>query len=463
MNLLFDFLKYLGEPEREKLKALKLKGVMLQVWQLMHKQVKEGNFDKSKMLAAMDISSSHLDKITSELLAKCYDELFQKDSLKLLHFLGNRAAYLKHFHAELNRCLKYVKENLVVDEQARFYKKCIDLIQVGIPIAYRDEEVLKKLGDKYLALFKGDRKKHAALAVGCKLTLARIDVLFASGDMHKEEASIKKRIDELAPLTKGAEEELVFDFYWMKMFFYHANEKFSEAISVVNEGVSALNKVTSELKEMHIYRFELKSAEFLYYLSRFDESYACYEMLISSPLFAKLPDSGFHVTKYVQICLITGHLNEAKNILDERLSNHRDKIAEWITPRDIFSLIKYYLFAGQFEDAFRFIQLGAEKNPKGKYFQYEVELRNLQIAYFYLTGQEPTALDLCHSSIKYLRNHGYGVKNSGYPHFYILTEAIIKKKTAARLFTTKQEQMLLRYQTGSYAVYGKLLYRMLNS
>ncbi|MDB5283661.1 MAG: hypothetical protein JWO06_2736, partial [Bacteroidota bacterium] len=440
MNLLFDFLKYLKKPDQVKIKALMLKGTQAEVWEQVQKQAKEGVFNKDLLLKELKISSSHFDKVTSELLAKCYVLLFGDDSIKLLHFLTNQIVYIKHFYSEMNRRSNQAKKTMSREEQALFYKKCMNLIQVGIPIIHRDEKVMKKLSEKYLALFKGEEKKHAALAVRCKLLLLKIDFLFAAGNISDEAKAIEKEIDDLGALIAGADEELVFDYHWTKIFYYHALEKFASAIKMVKEALLALSKTTGDLKDIHVLRFELKSAEFQYYIGQFDESYYNYHNLINTALFANIPDSGFQVTKYIQICLITERIEEAERIIEQRLGHLRDKLSDGIMPRDIFSFIKFYLFKGDYEEAFRFIQLGFEKNPKGKYFQYEIELRNLQTACLYLTGQEPTALDICRRSIKYLRNHGYGINNSDFPHFYILTEAIFKKKNGARPFTPKQEK-----------------------
>jgi hypothetical protein len=150
-------------------------------------------------------------------------------------------------------------------------------------------------------------------------------------------------------------------------------------------------------------------------------------------------------------------------MLGDKLKNLDDGQMQLMVPRDIFSFIKYFLFNGQYEEAFKFIQLGFEKNPKGKYFQYEIELRNLQTAYFFLSGKQEVAVQGCARHIKYLRFHGYGQNKSDYPYFYVLTRAIFDKKTGGGDLTAKEKQMLERYQRGSYAIYGRLLLKMLDS
>ena len=87
MNLLFDFLKHLQEPEKKKIKQLALKGRSEEVWWLINQQVERFQFDREKIETTLDISSAHFDKITSQLLSKCYKQLFSDNGLALLTFL----------------------------------------------------------------------------------------------------------------------------------------------------------------------------------------------------------------------------------------------------------------------------------------------------------------------------------------------------------------------------------------
>ena len=73
------------------------------------------------------------------------------------------------------------------------------------------------------------------------------------------------------------------------------------------------------------------------------------------------------------------------------------------------------------------------------------------------------AVQMCNKHIKYLRSHGYGIKQSDFPFFYVLTKTMHEKKQLGKKFSAKENEMLQRYQLGSYAVYGKLLLKMLES
>ena len=460
MNLLFDFLKHLQEKEKQKLKSLVLKGRSEEVLLLMNQQVQSMQFERETIQAALGISSAHLDKITSQLLSKCYEHLFGANNIELLLFLSERAAFVKQYYQEMKRQMSYAEANFTKKQLAEFYKANVNFIHFNMPIIHKDEEVLKMLAHKYLAI---EKNKNSKLLIECKLMYVQIDKQFAASTIKAKEVEMKREIERLGKLPNDADEELAFSFYWLKIYFNNAIEDFKQSLVVTSEALTVLRKFKSTQNHIQILRVELKQAELLYYLSRFEESFQNFEKWMKAPQTGKLPDYSYYSTKYLQVCLITNHLQEAKNVLAEKETLPMPHLKQALLPRDIISFAKYYLFSRQYDEAFDFIQLGFEKNPKGKYFQYEVELRNLQTAYFFLTNQKDIAVQMCAKHIKYLRAHGYTIRDSDFPYFYVLTKAIYEKKRRSHKLSNKETDMLQRYQLGSYAVYGKLLLKMLES
>ena len=460
MNLLFDFLKHVQEPERKKIKLLALKGRSEEVWRLINQQVERFQFDREKIKTTLDISSAHFDKITSQLLAKCYQQLFGDDGLRLLSFLSERTGFSKHYYQEVKRQITVAEKKFSKKQLAEFYKANVNFIHFNMPIIYKDEKVLRQLANKYLTI---EKNKNARLLIECKLMYVQIDKLFAAAKIKAQSKIVWGKIEALGKLPTDANDELTFAYYWLKIYFNNAIEDFAQSAVVSREAVVALKKFKSPQNEVNLLRVELKLAELLYYLNNFEESFAGFASRMETPQAQRIPDNAYYSTKFFQVCLITNHLDEAKKILDEKVLLPMKQLREILLPRDIISFAKYYLFTGELDEAFDFIQLGFEKNPKGKYFQYEVELRNMQTAYFYLNNQKPLAVQMCNKHIKYLRSHGYGTKVSDFPFFYVLTKAMYDKGRRGKKLSAKENEMLERYQHGSYAVYGKLLLKMLAS
>jgi hypothetical protein len=460
MNLLFDFLNNAPKFDKQRLETLAVKGRSAQVFEMLKQQTQKKELDREAIEKKLQISSAHFDKITSQLLSRCYEHLFGNDKSRLLEFLSHQGAFVKHFYQELKRQTNFAEANYARKELAEFYKNAINLIHFNMPIIHKDEAVLRILAVKYLAI---ERNKNAKLLIECKLMYVFIDKLFAAARIKQDAEKVRKQIDKLGPLPDDADEELTFAYWWLNTYFFNATENFDSSLKASKEAIRALKKFNSPLTAKYLLRMELKVAELNYYLSNFEEAFEGFEKWMNTELAREIPDSRFYATKHLQICLITGNLVAAKRVFADQFEKPASQLKEIIAPRDIISFAKYYLFNEQYDQAFDFIQLGFAKNPKGKYFQYEVELRNMQTAYFFLTKQKKLAVQMCNKHIKYLRSHNYGVRVSDFPYFYILTKAIYNKTENGKKFNAREQDMLNRYQIGSYAVYGRLLLKMLNS
>jgi hypothetical protein len=462
MSLLFDFLKNLPAADRNKIVSQTFKGKTDAVFRAIIAQTETGVYEREKIQGALNLSGSHFDKITSELLSKCFAVLYPEGGLPLLNYLSMRVAFNKLFYKELSKQMKQVALLNNKKQKADFYKGAINHIHFNLPIINKNSKVLAALGKEYIAAAPSQEKPDAILWVNCRTLYNKIDNLFAASKVKEKAPEIFKELQQLGNAYTIKNHELLFEYYWVVLYYYMAIEDFSKAADIATEAIEHLQQHPHENSALNILRLELKLSELYYFSSRFDESYQKYRSVFTGPQADIIPERGYHTTKYIQICLITGNLKDAKLQIDKMRAFYGKNLEETLPVRDIFSFIKYYLFAGDYDNAFRFIQLGFQRNPKGKYFQYEVELRNLQVALFYLTGRPHEALQMCERNIKYLRAHGHPVKDSNYPYFYILTRAIFEEKTTGRKFKSIEEEKMQRYLQGSFGVYGQLLLKMKN-
>lgn len=456
MNLAFNFLKYLHEQEQKQLSSIKLKGNALLLLNKMNAQIATNTCNRAAIQKELKLSDSHFDKLSSELLSAVYAHLFGNHALNLLRYLSEQSVYVKHFYAELKRQLKQIAKEPRKETKATFYYTCFNYILQYMPAMYKDEAVLKKLGALYL---QHTLNKNAVFLIDIKLVQVKIERLFAAAKMAGQKEKIAANLKKLEKHLLNANEEEAFTYYWTKLYYYNAIEDFHFSLSVSREAIDVLRKYKSKQNSINLFRLELKVAELLYYISSFDESFKAFDALMQNPLIKEVPDQGYYNTKFLQICLITDKLKRAKQIITANIRSHTALYKNTMLPRDLISCAKYYLFSGEYNKAFEFIQLGFEKNPKAKYFQYEIELRNLQTAYFFLSGQREVLPALCNRNLKFLRSHNYSAKQSDFPHFYMLTKTLLRK--APERLSASEQQMLKRYQKGSYGVYGKLLLKMM--
>lgn len=461
MNLLYEFLHHLPDEQKKLLEKLKTKGTTAEVFQLVSQQANNGQFSRESILRISGITNAHFDKITSEVLQKCYGFLFDKNVYELLLFLSKKGVYAKHYYKEQKKIQLQIFKSGSTSEKKKFLRACINHIHLNMPIVLKDKKVLDSLCKQYVQLHTGQEKETASKWALCRTTYHQIDLLFAASVIKDDPTAVLRNLKKLPPPNTLANSILQFECYWVWIYYYVAIEDFAKAISLAEEAIQQISKYRSSENETNSLRLKMKVAELYYFTNRFEDSYSSLSNVFDARLAETLPEYGYCLTKYIQICCITGHLHHAQEQIGKIAAYYSGRLDEALPVRDAISFAKYYLFAGEYDRAFHFIQLGFQKNPKAKYFQYEIELRNLQTACFFLSGEKPEAVQMCERHIKFLRSHGYGVKESNYPYFYVLTKAIYLHQTDGRQFNATETEKWQRYQQGTYALYGKLLERML--
>ncbi len=459
MNLLFIFLKNVKDPERPKLNAISPRGRMGEVWRMMNAQIGNPDIDKQAILHATGITPAHLDKITSELLARCYQEIFGDDEIALLDYLSCRVSMNRLFYAALPRYLKIKAETADKIGNISFVKQCLDMIQGNMPLVYRDEKTIRDLANRYLSLHTGQDKKSAAFFIECRLMSNKMERLFAALEFADRKDEIRKDLEALGRPEGKYNITAVLEYFKLWIYFYQAAYEHEEGLHFAQKAKDFLQPFSNEKNARDILRIDLKINEFMYFTSRFDQAYDRYHTLMTSADPALIPDFFYHQTKYLQLAMITGNMETARQVFAKLFKDYGERVAELMLVRDAVTYVKYCLLDRDYETAFTYLQLGFERNFKATYFQYELELRYLQTAYFYLTGQQDIALDTSHKHIKFLRNNGYTTTNSEYPKYFTLIKAIFTRN--GRPLRAQHLSTYERFQKGSFAVYGLLLKRML--
>ncbi|MBS1595782.1 MAG: hypothetical protein JST90_15815 [Bacteroidetes bacterium] len=459
MNLLFVFLKNVRDPERSKLATIQPRGTMGIVWDLINKQTELPEIDKQKILSCSGITVAHLDKITSELLGKCYHAIFSDDEIALLDYLCSRVSMNKLFYAALPRFLKQKAASGDITQNMIFIKKVLDMIQDNMPLVYREEKTLKDLSEKYIALHTGKAKSDAAYFISCRQLLYDMEHLFASLEFNERKEEIRQRLDTLSTPDPAYSITSRLEYYKVRLYFYQAAYEHEEGLAFAQNALKSIPGEADPENERNILRIELKINEFMYFTSRFDGAFERYHRLMTAPSTRDIPDFFYHQTKYLQLAMITAQMDAAAVVFDRLFADYGSRTKELMLVRDVITYVKFCILNGDYDRAFEFLQLGFEKNFKATYFQYELELRNLQVAYFYLSGQQDVALENCRKHVKFLRNNGYTSTNSTYPGYYTLIKAFFDSR-GEKALSARCQKIYDTYQKGSYAIYGMLLDRM---
>lgn len=448
-NLLAEFIAYLQpEHKRKLISNINTSGKVNTIWQNALKTSKSAILNKEKLLKELAITHSHFDKICSELLQKCYTILVPERGMKLIVFLTQHEAWNKHLYSEINHQLKHLS-NTPKAEAYNFLKQCI-AIHNNLSYISQNKYIFKKIEVLYLQL--SPQIENDKLWIAYKKIYSEINNVFAAATTNEKEEELNKKLNKLKPDFETVSSEVIFEYYWTAIFLKQAAMRFAEVLMLIDE---VLLHISSSNKEMTAL-IRLKRAEVLYHHGVFEESYQEFQTLLKTNK-ETYPNLGYWYTKYLQISLITGHFETAKWILDYKRKSRGNHFEELIFPRDIISYAKYHILVGEYEKAFYFIRLGFAKNPKSKFFQYETELRMLETAYFYLSGNITYALYLCKKNIAWLHSKGYKSKSSIYPKFYLLLQSIFEMKTLKRNFKKHENEYYDEMLSGSAAVYGRIL------
>lgn len=457
MSQLTELIYFCLPSETELIRQLQLKGRRRELLCFLL-NMSDRQPSSEEIQSALNLTVSHLNKLSFQLLLNCYEAISEGSESKLLNVLSIRAGLTGHYHKEVIKLVQNYKTEKP-DMLPGFILENLQRIKDNIPLSRIDERLFNELADEYVSCFSSARENElAAFKMKCNKMLIKISLLFAQAKVKDMCTELESQLNIEFKVPENCPTDVLFEYYWLQIYFYHAIEEFEKSMSFTEKGLELLqNSNAAHLREKY-WRLRLKKAEQLYFNSRFSDSHAAFLDIFNNPPEEGIPERGYYATKFLQICLITAHPEHAwayvLQFMVESGYTHPDKISL----RDCISFVKYYLLKDDYQTALQYLHIGFERNPKAKYVQYEIELRNLHTAILYLSGDSVTALEHCEKNIKFLRSHGYHVKNSYFPAYYFLIKEFcdtsdIKSPKALQ----KQVELMGIYHSGSFALYGCIL------
>jgi hypothetical protein len=447
MSLLVDFIVAINDNWIALLRPALLRGKEQEVLDLFLWQRQRGAVDKDAVQQQLGLSNSHFDKICSVLLNKCYQQLAPDGELSLLTMLSAKVPALeRHFFKEAMAQVEQHKKD------CGYLCSLLELMQNNLPVASQKLDFFHQVSQQvHLAVSPKDLASVKIYTAAKELYL-RIAIDFASRKMEETATSheaVLMKLEEKFDLHNAQAQAEVLR---TRVYFHFACMQMEACIAPALAALTIYQTGKFVYAQENYQRMQLRLAEIHYLRSDFAEALAVFRNAFS--VEDDVPDRGYYNTKYIQLCLIEGAIAEAQMRFDAQIQNIASPSLYPI--RDILSGIKVFLFAGELEKVQGLLQLGFAAQSKTRYMQYEIELRNLEVAYFYLSKDADVALQLCERNVKYLHKNGFNTKKSRYPEFFLLTKAFIRK----RKLTLRQQQLLNDWQTEGYALYGRLLQRM---
>ena len=148
MSQLHLFLNTLKEPEKKSLGNMNLRGKEREAFEYTLRFLRKEFPESDKVIQDLGVTKTHMYKLNSVLLSKCYQCLFPNDIFLLLAYLKQNGLYVL-MRTEAKAAEKELLENLSPKEKEDFYLRLFHLF-IDVPYKYFDKKIVLEYGDKYL-------------------------------------------------------------------------------------------------------------------------------------------------------------------------------------------------------------------------------------------------------------------------------------------------------------------------
>lgn len=461
MSQLQAFLNVLQPNELQQLKKIRLIGKEKIVFDYLYSYRHKELPPVEQVCSDIGITTSHFYKICSVLMDKFYEDLVPERGYQLLYYLNRKDLYSHFTHEMLMQEKEMLKLGVSKGEMEQFYYKCFQLLQ-RVSAKNLDEELILSYGDKYLK-HKVNKVEHDEYMVRCSFLATKLYVLKATRKDIETAKSILDELLEIEVILAGSK-----NFYAkyqlnraFSVFYNHCSGEPQKVIHYLNENLKIIEAHSTVFNREELALNKCKIAEMYYMDSQFERSFQ--EYFTHFQIYADVMANDFyHHAKFAQVALIVSKYDFAKELIESRFNLFIESKQTGTGTMGCLLLAKYYLLAGPYSLANKYIQLAKKLISKSFYIQYEFETRILENMYFIFQNDTKTAQSLLKKNVKYMNSKGFNLKNSEMIHVFVLLQEILKADNKDKKFGTRLQSKFDLLQKSYAAVYGKLITEILN-
>lgn len=461
VSLVFDLINVLTDNEVEKLKQMNVSGKEEEMLDVLLRHKNKSEPGNELITSRLNISNSFCDKIKSVLLDKSYKQLTSGTNTDIINFLSKKACLPHLMKREiLLEEKRLLKQSTSEKELYKFYAEVFRQY-TNLSYRYYDEGFALVLYKKISALEPFNPRD--LIEMKAKMIWMRI-----SGAGIKAEVRVPKvkakLIAEIEEFDKQATKtKLVFGrfmVHYLYGFLYGLSGLDAEkSLEHYKQMRDLFNKPGHDLTADNLYTAESRLAEALYFCNQHEEAFNQYEIFFKE-YGAKARSSLYALAKFVQLAIIIERYDRAIYLLEQYMDVYLKTKSGTGNIMASLCYAKYYLCKGELDKGYEYVKMGQEFNPKNLYIQYEIELRNLENAYFYLKGDIEFARTLARKNLKFLQSKGFTMDKHDYGYYYHLILAFYNLHVNNKPLNKEQEKMLEHANRATWAVYGKLLNKM---
>lgn len=459
MALLYQLVKTLTPAELHEIEMLPLQDREREVLALTI-ALNQKFYPSSTICKKLSIQPSHLDKINSILLKKTVEGLAGKNIFDQINYLNYKSGTWNISKRLLkNYELKVLEVQASALEKFQFYKFCHEWLLIIPEQQYSEAEISYYTGKM---LQHCDRELYRETELWIRITLLRREINFSASHAiyHKpeEQDKIRKNIAELQEdATRLGLHRCAYRALLCGVIFHNTLKDFSESRNYLRAIDTLMEEKQEVFNDEDIKTMQWHYAQTLYFDNAFEESYAAYNTIFDT--ITKSMEVKWYMlfAEFFQVSLITGHYDTAKELCEQYFEKYSDDKSGSYYTSALIQRTKYDLFTSDYEAARNKLNLLYKSVTKTSVMQFQIALRELTVAYFYLTGKYDACALYAEKNLKYLRSKKIHQNIPEYTFHSRLAKSVIKFHTRNRHFDMDDMHMFADLMKGTLAQYGLLI------
>lgn len=451
MSYLLDLVRTFSPDEMAQFRHLDVIGKEEMVRDIYANQAKGGTFNESRLPQQLQLTTSHFDKINSVLLDKTITALFGNDYGKALSTILNKGLSALMLH-ELKILEKKVNKQRDPKTERAFYHAAFENLRSMFHPNY-NSKLTHQFGNKYLQAL-GTKKNIADESYVAMFTLYGDIVSASYGGAEKTfKPKAAKLLDawekKIAPY-KNARATFYTEFA-RATYYKHFTEDAPGFLKANERALGALRKSKGAIDSKYegIVLCELGFANIA--INQFIKGQTYY-----ADAFEKFADtvgkSTYQAGNYFGVTLLIKNYTEANRIFDKYLRPKIQPSTNRSVLFDIYIIVAWsHIQQQQFNEAFEYLSKLKQYRKNEITMLGHVMVRQLESAYFCLSGDIKTAAITIQKNIRFIQKQQGG--SSIFEYYLQYTEVIdklIKMERGKLRFPEKLKEQIDSLPGGLY-------------
>jgi len=462
MPIVYQLVKTLTPSELEQISRLPFQERERAVFEKI-RLLNNAVFPSSTVCKNLKIQASHLDKINSHLLKKILKNLSGTNIYDQINYFDSKNGLSN----ASERLLKQYEQKKIIpsgkrNEKYIFYKFCFEWLLSSSTSAQADKNV-EYYAERILENCTKINYRENVLLIRSILLRKEINdsgLKAVFTDPQKQNLLFNKLFELI---QESETQHLPVCIYKTKLNAVVLNNmihRFAESRKYLSEINDLITAHKGDFNENDHLIVKWHYAQILYYSSEFDESFKIYIKLYGK--INKTDNAKWYIytAEYFQVCLITKNYTIAKEICLTFFAKFFDDKNGRFYLSSIIQYVKYLLHTEQYEEAKNKLAALHKNMKKAASLQFQLALRELTVAYHYLTGNYPEALLMAEKNLKFMRTKKIHLSIPEYTFHSRLIKSILKQKLKNTSLDDENKLMFDAMQRGTMAQYGGLLKRL---